>query len=166
MDNVIGCSSARSVTRHLGVAYSTVWNVLRKMVHCFPYRISYNQQWSTGRNDYPLNEHFFVALKWIHRNRDRFSGAMRPISISDVTVNTYNCRIWNMENPRTIPEIPIHSPKVTVLCGFTATFLPGPFFFEEATRDGPVTCICNMKRLQTLDSVYSSFFGNVSLKTE
>ncbi|GFW61368.1 DUF4817 domain-containing protein [Trichonephila clavipes] len=35
MDNVIGCSSARAVSRHLGVPYSTVWNVLRKVVH-FP----------------------------------------------------------------------------------------------------------------------------------
>ncbi|GFX73755.1 DUF4817 domain-containing protein [Trichonephila clavipes] len=26
MDNVIGCSSARAVSRHLGVPYSTVWN--------------------------------------------------------------------------------------------------------------------------------------------
>ncbi|GFV36886.1 DUF4817 domain-containing protein [Trichonephila clavipes] len=31
MDNVIGCSSARAVSRHLGVPYSTVWNVLRKV---------------------------------------------------------------------------------------------------------------------------------------
>ncbi|GFS57747.1 DUF4817 domain-containing protein [Trichonephila clavipes] len=33
MDNVIGCSSIRAVSRHLGVFYSAVWNVLRKVVH-------------------------------------------------------------------------------------------------------------------------------------
>ncbi|GFX06307.1 uncharacterized protein TNCV_505271 [Trichonephila clavipes] len=44
MDNVIGCSSARAVSRHLGVPYSTVWNVLRKVVHFFPYKIRHNQQ--------------------------------------------------------------------------------------------------------------------------
>ncbi|GBL92999.1 hypothetical protein AVEN_54637-1 [Araneus ventricosus] len=44
MDNVVGCSSARAVSRHLGVPYSTVRNVLRTMLHFFPYKISYNQQ--------------------------------------------------------------------------------------------------------------------------
>ncbi|GFX66892.1 DUF4817 domain-containing protein [Trichonephila clavipes] len=44
MDNVIGCSSAREVSRHLGVPFSTVWNVLRKVVHFFPYKIRHNQQ--------------------------------------------------------------------------------------------------------------------------
>ncbi|GBM21670.1 hypothetical protein AVEN_248499-1 [Araneus ventricosus] len=53
MDNVVGCSSARAVSRHLGVSCSTVRNVLRKMVHIFPYKISHNQHcWpSTGRSD-------------------------------------------------------------------------------------------------------------------
>ncbi|GBM54449.1 hypothetical protein AVEN_150605-1 [Araneus ventricosus] len=44
MDNVVGCSSARAVSRYLGVPYRTVRNVLRKMVHFFPYKISHNQQ--------------------------------------------------------------------------------------------------------------------------
>ncbi|GFW80770.1 uncharacterized protein TNCV_348731 [Trichonephila clavipes] len=44
MDNVIGYSSARAVSRHLGVLYSTVWNVLRKVGHFFPYEIRHNQQ--------------------------------------------------------------------------------------------------------------------------
>ncbi|GBM40034.1 hypothetical protein AVEN_250505-1 [Araneus ventricosus] len=44
MDNVVGCSSARAVSRHLGVPCSTVRNVLSKMVHFFPYKISHNQQ--------------------------------------------------------------------------------------------------------------------------
>lgn len=44
MDNVVGCSSARAKSRNLGVPYSTVRNVLRKMVHFFPYKISHNQQ--------------------------------------------------------------------------------------------------------------------------
>ncbi|GFS72804.1 DUF4817 domain-containing protein [Trichonephila clavipes] len=44
MDNVIGCSSARAVSRHLAFPYSTVWNVLRKVVHFFPYKFRHNQQ--------------------------------------------------------------------------------------------------------------------------
>ena len=33
MDNVVGCSSAHAVSRHLDVPYSTVRNVLRKLFH-------------------------------------------------------------------------------------------------------------------------------------
>ena len=44
MDNVAGCSTARAVSRSLNVPYSTVQNILRKMVHFFPYKIRYNQQ--------------------------------------------------------------------------------------------------------------------------
>ncbi|GFV48877.1 uncharacterized protein TNCV_1342861 [Trichonephila clavipes] len=111
------------------------------------------------------------------------------------TVNTHNCHILDTENPRTFQDIPLHSPKVTVWCGFTATFILGPFFFEETTRNGPVTptvtarryknmlenllhpkCYntnvliqlpsCKLERLHTLDSVCSSFFGNILLMIE
>lgn len=40
IDNVVDCISACAVLRQLGVAYSTVWNVHRKMVHCLLYKIS------------------------------------------------------------------------------------------------------------------------------
>ncbi|GFW61471.1 uncharacterized protein TNCV_347191 [Trichonephila clavipes] len=66
------------------------------------------------------------------------------------TVNTHNCRIWDTENPRTFQEIPLHSPKVTVWCGLTATFILGPFFFEETTRNGPVTCTVMARRYKNM----------------
>ncbi|GFV38715.1 uncharacterized protein TNCV_4420831 [Trichonephila clavipes] len=66
------------------------------------------------------------------------------------TVNTHNCRIWNTESPRTFQEIPLHSPKVTVWCGFTATFILGPFFFEETTRNGSVTCTVTARRYKNM----------------
>ncbi|GFV35673.1 uncharacterized protein TNCV_1892831 [Trichonephila clavipes] len=69
------------------------------------------------------------------------------------TVNTHNCRIWDTENPRTFQEIPLHSQKVTVWCGFTATFILGPFFFKETTRNGPVTCTVTARR-------YKNMLGN------
>ncbi|GFW36854.1 DUF4817 domain-containing protein [Trichonephila clavipes] len=45
MNNVIDCSSAREVSRHLGVPYSIVWKSgVRKVVHFFPYKIRHNPQ--------------------------------------------------------------------------------------------------------------------------
>ncbi|GFV37059.1 uncharacterized protein TNCV_2382061 [Trichonephila clavipes] len=60
------------------------------------------------------------------------------------TVNTHT------ENPRTFQEISLHSPKVTVWCGFTATFILGPSFFEETTLNGPVTCTVTARRYKNM----------------
>ncbi|GFX82889.1 uncharacterized protein TNCV_2958451 [Trichonephila clavipes] len=49
-------------------------------------------------------------------------------------VNTYNCCIWAKENLRIRTEIPLQFPKDTVRCGFTVTFILGPFFEEIGER--------------------------------
>ncbi|GBN98011.1 hypothetical protein AVEN_169136-1 [Araneus ventricosus] len=35
----------------------------------------------------------------------------------------------------------LHSPKLIVWCGFTATFILGPFFFVEITAHGPLNVL-------------------------
>ncbi|GFX95952.1 uncharacterized protein TNCV_2085321 [Trichonephila clavipes] len=117
MHNVIGCSSVRAVSRHLGVPYSTVVEVDAS----WPWKILWSDE-----------AHFHL------------SG----------TVNTHNCRIWDTENPRTFQDIPLHSPKVTVWCGFTAKFILGPFLFEKTTRNGPVTCTV-MARSRAFQTAWS-----------
>ena len=42
--DVAGCNRARAVSQNLSIPYSTLQNILRKMVHFFPYKIRYNQQ--------------------------------------------------------------------------------------------------------------------------
>ncbi|GFW18470.1 uncharacterized protein TNCV_1184971 [Trichonephila clavipes] len=152
MDNVIGCSSARAVSRHLGVPYSTVWNVLRKVVHFFPYKIRHNQQLMANDREKRLT----FALTFLARVEVDASWPWKILWSDKAhfhlsgTVNTHNCRVWDTENPRTFQEIPLHSPKVTVWCGFTATFILGPFFFEETTRNGPVTCTVTARRYKNM----------------
>ena len=83
MDNVSGFSSTRIVSRNLGVPYSTMQNVWRKMVLFFPYKIYYNQQLlpidREKRLTFALT--FWLELKWMHRRHGRFYGAMKYISI-------------------------------------------------------------------------------------
>ncbi|GFX54935.1 uncharacterized protein TNCV_3318521 [Trichonephila clavipes] len=152
MDNVIGCSSARAVSRHLGVPYSTVWNVLRKVAHFFPYKIRHNQQLMANDREKRLT----FALAFLARVEVDASWPWKILWSDEAhfllsgTVNTHNCRIWDTENPRTFQEIPLHSPKVTVWCGFTAAFIFGPFFFEETTRNGPVTCTVAARRYKNM----------------
>ncbi len=68
----------------------------------------------------------------------------------DGSVNTHNCRIWEQENPRGILQSPLHSPKVTVWCGFSAAFILDPHFFEELIARGPVTYSINGYRYTAL----------------
>ncbi|GBN16423.1 hypothetical protein AVEN_126506-1 [Araneus ventricosus] len=95
MNNVVGCSGARAVSRHLGVPYSTVRNVLRKMVHFFRYKISHNQQLLAIDREKRLT---FVLIFLARVEVD--ASWPRQILWSDEahfhlrgTVNTHNCRI-------------------------------------------------------------------------
>ncbi|GFX88480.1 uncharacterized protein TNCV_2279481 [Trichonephila clavipes] len=152
MDNIIGCSSVRAVSRHLGVLYSTVWNVLRKVEHFFPYKIRHNQQLMANDREKRLT----FALTFLARVKVDASWPWKILWSDEAhfhlsgTVNTHNCRIWDTESPRAFQEIPLHSPKVTVWCGFTATFILGPLFFEETTRNGPVTCTVTARRYKNM----------------
>ncbi|GFS80879.1 transposable element tc3 transposase [Trichonephila clavipes] len=68
----------------------------------------------------------------------------------DGSVNTHNCRIWQRDNPPSTLRVPLHSPKVTVWCGFSASFILGPYFFEELIAGGPVTCSITGQRYASL----------------
>ncbi|GBM43558.1 hypothetical protein AVEN_252161-1 [Araneus ventricosus] len=65
------------------------------------------------------------------------------------SVKTQNCRIWARENSIQMQPLPLHSQKVTVLCGFRAAFIVGPFFLEEIGPSGPVTCAVNGTRYES-----------------
>ncbi|GFT83448.1 uncharacterized protein TNCV_232201 [Trichonephila clavipes] len=45
-------------------------------------------------------------------------------------VNNHNCPIWATSNPREYTQKPLHFPKGTAWCGFTGSFIIGPFLFE------------------------------------
>ncbi|GFV97241.1 uncharacterized protein TNCV_5046721 [Trichonephila clavipes] len=95
MDNVIGCSSARAVSRHLGVPYSTAWNVLRKVVHFFPYKIHHNQQLMANDREKRLT----FALTFLARVEVDASWPWKILWSDEAhfhlsgTVNTHNSRI-------------------------------------------------------------------------
>ncbi|GFV01308.1 DUF4817 domain-containing protein [Trichonephila clavipes] len=65
-------------------------------------------------------------------------------------VNNHNCRIWATSNPREYTQKPLHSPKVTAWCGFTGSFIIGPFFFEtQCPVNGWITETVNAQRYLT-----------------
>lgn len=166
------------------------------MVHYIQYKNSQNQQLSQKGM-----QHAF-ALIFLDTVEVRASQQLQILWSDDThfqltgKVNTQHCCISDTENPRTFQEIPVHSPKVTVWCVFTATFILGTLLFEWVNRNCSVICtattnrykqmletflvldkqqrqcqlnqltLCKMERIHTAGSVYRRFFATVSLMTE
>ncbi|GFW40359.1 uncharacterized protein TNCV_1019171 [Trichonephila clavipes] len=66
-------------------------------------------------------------------------------------VSNHNCRIWVTSNPSEYTQKPLHSPKVTTWCGFTGSFIIGPFFFEtQCPVNGRITETLNAQLYLTL----------------
>lgn len=151
MENVQGTSSARAVSRHTHIPYSTVRKILHQMLQFYPYKISSVQELLPGdaatRLDFAL---IFLArmqvdatwpwqILWSDEAHFHLNGG----------INSRNCRIWAANNPNACVQEPLHSPKVTVWCGFTASFIIGPYFYEENGASGPVTCTVTAARYAT-----------------
>ncbi|GFT64510.1 DUF4817 domain-containing protein [Trichonephila clavipes] len=62
----------------------------------------------------------------------------------------HNCPIWATSNPREYTQKPLHSPKGTAWCGFTGSFIIGPFFETQCPVNGWITEAVNAQRYLTL----------------
>lgn len=147
-----GVVSVPTVSRAIDLPYTTVWRVMRRILGYFPYKIHSLHQLSDGDPD--VRETF--ALQFLARMDVDAAWPWKILWTDEAhfhlngQVNTHNCRIWATENPREIQQVPLHPAKVTVWCGFTATFVIGPYFFEEVTRRGFETCSVTGRRYQDM----------------
>ncbi|GBM95098.1 hypothetical protein AVEN_3702-1 [Araneus ventricosus] len=150
--SALGTYSALGISRTLDMPDSTVRKILRNILQCYPFKITYVQELVPV--DLPKREAF--ALQFLARMEVDNACPWNILWTDKAyfhlqgSANTQNCRIWARENPFQMPRLPLHSQKVTVWCGFTAAFIVGPFFFEEIGPSGPVTCIVNGTRYEYL----------------
>jgi len=86
--------------------------------------------------DFPKREHF--ALQFLVCMEVDIAYSYNSLWTDEAhfhlqnAVNTQNFRIWAKENPNISQSLPLHSPKVTVWCGFTAEFVVGPCFSRKS----------------------------------
>ena len=80
-----------------------------------------------------------------------FCGQMKPISTFTDLLTIKISQIWAKEKPFATSSVPMHSPKVTVWCGVTDSWMLGIYFYEDIGPVGPVICTVNGNR-------YASFF--------
>ena len=111
------------------------------MLHSYPYKISVRQEKLPtvlpARDTFVLyflahievdNEWLWKIL-WTDETHFHLTGC----------VNIQNCWIRATENPLETQSEPLHPAKVTVWCGFTASFIIRPYIFQETGALSPVT---------------------------
>ncbi|GFX28950.1 uncharacterized protein TNCV_3029931 [Trichonephila clavipes] len=138
-----GTSSAREAARRSGLPPSSVRNILRRILQLHPYKLQSCHELLPA--DTAQREAF---AKWAFSKMEQDPTWVFNILWTDEApfslhgdVNNHNYRIWVTSNPREYTQKPFHSPKVTAAwCGFTGSFIIGPFFFEtQCTVNGWIT---------------------------
>ncbi|GFS85514.1 uncharacterized protein TNCV_2793861 [Trichonephila clavipes] len=150
--NVQASSSVRLVAEALYLPRSTVPKIMRNILRYYPYKLQLVQELLPHNFE---TRHLF-SLQFLARLEVDPEWPWNILWIDeahfhlDGSVNTHNCRIWESDNPHSTLQVPLHSPKVTVWCGFSASFILGPYFFEELGAGGPVTCSITGQRYASL----------------
>ena len=87
----------------------------------------------------------------MHENEPEFH---RKIIMSDEAhfylggyVNKQKCRIWDLENPKMIIEMPLYPKRITVWCGFWAGGIIEPYYSEN---EAGVAVLMNGLRYRTM----------------
>ncbi|GFU99503.1 uncharacterized protein TNCV_4763641 [Trichonephila clavipes] len=150
--NVQASTSVRLVAEALDLPRSTVPKIMRNILLYYLYKLQLVQELLP--HDFETRHLFslqFLArlevdpewpwdILWTDESHFHLEGS----------VNTHNCRIWESDNPHSTLQVPLHSPKVTVWCGFSVSFILGPYFFEELGAESPVTCSITGQRYASL----------------
>ncbi|GFU80636.1 DUF4817 domain-containing protein [Trichonephila clavipes] len=125
-------SSAREAARRLGLPPSSVHNILRRILQLYPYKLQSCHELLPA--DTAQREAF---AKWAFSKMEQDPTWVFNILWTDKAhfslhgdFNNHNCRILVTSNPREYTQKSLHSLKVTAWCGFTGSFIIGPFFFE------------------------------------
>ncbi|GFW18776.1 uncharacterized protein TNCV_1370301 [Trichonephila clavipes] len=147
--NVQGSTSVRLVAEALDLPRSTVQKMMRNILRYYPYKLQLVQE--KLPHDFETRHLFslqFLAylevdpewpwnILWTDEAHFHLDGS----------VNTHNCRIRESDNPHSTLQVPLHSPKVTVWCGFSASYSWPVFFrgircWESSNMFYPWTAIC------------------------
>ncbi|GFX41555.1 transposable element tc3 transposase [Trichonephila clavipes] len=150
--NVLDSTSVRRVAEALDLPRSTVQKIMRNILSYYPYKLQFVQELLP----YDFETRHLFSLKFLARLKVDPEWSWNILWTDeaqfhlDGLVNTHNCRIWETDNPHSTLRVPLHSPKVKVLCKFSAYFILGPYFFEELGAEGPVTCFITGQRYASL----------------
>ncbi|GFS87732.1 DUF4817 domain-containing protein [Trichonephila clavipes] len=149
---VSGTNSAREAARRFGLPPSSVRNILRRILQLYSYKLqSCNKLFQADT----AQREAFAKLAFSKMEQDP-SWVFNTLWTDEAhfslhgDVNNHYCPIWVTSNTRDYTQKPLYSQKVTAWCGFTGSFIIGPFFFEtQCPVNGWITETVNAKRYLT-----------------
>lgn len=125
--------SVRDLAQHLRTSYGSAQKILKIKLSMHAYKVKICQKLQP--TDFERRMQF---CEWFLEKLDADNEFIGKLIMSDEAhfnlsgcVNRQNLRFWSTENPMEIMEMPLHSERVTVWCGFTENAIIGPFFFED-----------------------------------
>lgn len=147
--------STRKLAAETRLKRTTVRTIIKKYLRLKSYKPQVNQLLSN--TDFMKRLDFCQRIKEMVENGDI---ELDKIIFSDEChiylngmPNKQNYRKWSPTKPAFNVVKPLHSPKVTVWCGLSATKIYGPFFFEDAGTGEAVT-ITTERYIQMLQSIF------------
>ena len=125
--------SIRRLAQQLGTSIFTAHAILKGKLSLHAYKIQICQMLK------PTDlERRVKFCKWLLERVEENSDFLGKLFMSDEAhfslnghVNKQNMRFWATENPHQTKEVPLHSERVTVWCGFMENGIIGPYYFEN-----------------------------------
>ncbi|GFT00701.1 disintegrin and metalloproteinase domain-containing protein 28 [Trichonephila clavipes] len=145
--------SAQRISRTLDKPVSTMHKIQRNILY-YPYKIRCVPELLLSK--LPARDTF--ALEFLARMKVDNEGPWKILWLDEAHfhltgyVNTQNCRIWETENALEDLPVPHNLAKDTVWCGFTASLIIQPYFFEETKAFGSVLPALSVSFAQTFQS--------------
>jgi len=125
----------RSVRRHsagIGLSDRSVRRILHKDLNFHPYKIVIFQE----LNDCDMANRRISAEQLLEMLND--DGVTNTLLMTNeahfhfsANVNKQNYRYWAPENPQDLYQRPLHSERLTILCGISSFGVLDPYFFED-----------------------------------
>lgn len=129
--------SVRRRSQEMGLSKSSLSRILLKDLNLHPYKTQTMQTLSDS--DKEARKEMCLWMKERLVQDDHWADR---IWFSDEAhfylANRQNCRVWSQHLPSDINEKPLHSPKCTAWCAFSAQGIIGPFWFETE-QENPTT---------------------------
>lgn len=154
--------SLRARSAALGIARSTLHDIMKKKLKFHPYKIQITQK--LHENDYQ------ARLTYAERMLTTFSTETRlqNVFFSDEAhfhlggyVNKQNFRYWSSENPKELHQQPLHKDKVTVWCAISGKGIIGPYFFEN--NRGQTITVTSERYCEMINSFLRNELRNSSI---
>ena len=133
--------SLRKLVGQVGISIGSLHTIMKKDLGLKPYKMLEAQELKRG--DQKKRWDFCKKVKGMISSKELDPGNIIFTDESHVYLtsspNKQNTRLWLSKKPEIRSQVPLHSEKVTVWCGFNAKKVFGPFFYEDSETEKAVT---------------------------